>query len=137
VIALLYREFLRSDRAATSISVKTVLSEEGQEQMQEEMEQSSEVVQSILDTSNEAQSLDSTQDVVKALARINAQQSVIAAMLPSDNIITVDTPRPKRTRILWKEITRWSLLVTTTSRTVYSNSSVVRQAMPIASTLSS
>jgi hypothetical protein len=69
-----------SDRSATSIGVKTVLSKEGQEQMEDEIKQSSEVVQSILDTSNEAQSYDSTQDVVKALARINAQQSVIAAM---------------------------------------------------------
>lgn len=69
-----------SDRSATSLSVKTVLSEEGQKQMQKEIEQSSEVVQSILDTSNEAQSYDSTQDVVKALARINAQQSVITTM---------------------------------------------------------
>ncbi|WP_041237811.1 hypothetical protein [Gloeothece citriformis] len=69
-----------SDRSATALSVKTVLSQEGQEQMTEEIEQSSEVVQSILDTSDEAQSYNSTQDVVKALARINAQQSVITAM---------------------------------------------------------
>ncbi|MGK7874464.1 MAG: hypothetical protein AB4426_14500 [Xenococcaceae cyanobacterium] len=69
-----------SDRTATSLSIKTVLSKEGQQQVLEEIEQSSEVVQSILDTSNEAQSYDSTQDVVKALSRINAQQSIIAAM---------------------------------------------------------
>ena len=67
-------------RAATNLSVQTVLSDEGQKQMREEIEQSSEVIQSILDSSNEAQSYDSTQDVVKALARINAQQSVIAGM---------------------------------------------------------
>ncbi|MEG3437882.1 hypothetical protein V0288_12210 [Pannus brasiliensis CCIBt3594] len=69
-----------SDRVATSLSVETVLGEEGQQQMKDEIEQTSEVVQSILDTSDEAQSYESTQDVVKALARINAQQSVIAAM---------------------------------------------------------
>ena len=69
-----------SDRSATSLSAKTVLSDAGQKQLKNEIQQSSEVVQSILDTSNEAQSYDNTQDVVKALARINAQQSVITAM---------------------------------------------------------
>jgi hypothetical protein len=68
------------DRAATNLSVQTVLSDEGQQQMRSEIEQSSEVIQSIIDTSNEAQGYDSTQDVVKALARMNAQQSVIAGM---------------------------------------------------------
>ena len=68
------------DRIATSLSAKTVLSEAGQTQMKDEIQQSSAVVQSILDTSNEAQSYDNTQDVVKALARINAQQSVTTAM---------------------------------------------------------
>jgi hypothetical protein len=75
-----------SDRAATSLNATTVLSEEGQKQMEEEIQQSSEVVGSILDTSNEAQSYDSTQDVVKALARINAQQSVISAMYHASTI---------------------------------------------------
>ncbi len=69
-----------TERAATSLSVKTVLSKEGQQQVREEIEQSSEIVGSILDTSNKAQSYDSTQDVVKALSRINAQQSIVAAM---------------------------------------------------------
>lgn len=68
------------DRAATNLSIQTVLSDQGQKQMREEIEQSSEVIQSVLDSSNQAQSYDSTQDVVKALARINAQQSVIAGM---------------------------------------------------------
>lgn len=69
-----------SDRTATTLNTTTVLSEEGQAQMQEEIDQSSQIVQTIMDTSNEAQSYDSTQDVIKALARINAQQSVIDAM---------------------------------------------------------
>jgi len=75
-----------SARAATLLSINTVLGEEGQQQMREEIEQSSEVVQSIFDTSNQAQSLDSTQDVVKALARINAQQSLITAMYHASTI---------------------------------------------------
>lgn len=69
-----------SDRIATALNAKTVLSDAGQKQMQNEIEQSSTVTQSILETSNAAQSYDSTQDVVKALARINAQQSVMTAM---------------------------------------------------------
>ncbi|WP_013321055.1 hypothetical protein [Gloeothece verrucosa] len=75
-----------SDRSATSLSAKTVLSDEGQQQMEDEIEQSSEIVQSILDTSDEAQSYDSTQDVVKALTRINAQQSVITAMQQASSL---------------------------------------------------
>ncbi|WP_013320636.1 hypothetical protein [Gloeothece verrucosa] len=75
-----------SDRAATSLSAKTVLSDEGQQQIEDEIEQTGEVVQSILDTSDEAQSYDSTQDVVKALARINAQQSVITAMQQASSL---------------------------------------------------
>jgi hypothetical protein len=68
------------DRSATALNSQTVISEDGQAQAQQEIEQSSEIVQTILDTSDEAQSYDSTQDVVKALARINAQQTVISAM---------------------------------------------------------
>ncbi len=69
-----------SDRAATSLSSQTLLSDEGQQAIQNEIDQSSEAVQSILNTSDEAQGYDSTQDVVKALARINAGQSVMAVM---------------------------------------------------------
>jgi hypothetical protein len=69
-----------SDRAATNLNTQTVLSEEGQTQIKEEIDQSSEVVQTILDTADEAQSYESTQDAVKALVRINAQQTVITAM---------------------------------------------------------
>lgn len=67
-----------SDRAATNINAQTVLSQAGQRQMQSEIEKSSEIVQSILDTSDEAQSLNATQDVVKALARIQAQHAIIS-----------------------------------------------------------
>ncbi len=69
-----------SDRAATSLNAQTVLSIDGQQDTQNQIDQSSQVVQSIASTSDEAQGYTSTQDVVKALVRMNAEQAVMTAM---------------------------------------------------------
>jgi len=69
-----------SDRVATSLNSQTVLSNQGQQEMQNELDQTSQALVSIANSSDEAQGATSTQEVVKAIARINAQQAIISGM---------------------------------------------------------
>jgi hypothetical protein len=74
------------DRAATNLNARTVLSPDGQQRIQQEIEQGNEIVQSVLDNSDRAQSYDSTQDVVKALARIQAQQAILSNLAYASSV---------------------------------------------------
>ena len=65
------------DRVATKIAIDTVLGEEGQQQIQTELATTNSTLVAIAEEAEAAQELDVTQDVMKAMIRVMANQSTL------------------------------------------------------------
>ena len=74
------------DRVATKIALATVLGEEGQSQIQTDLETTNSTLISIGSEAEAAQSLDVTQDVMKTLVRMMASQSTLMGAMRTDAV---------------------------------------------------
>ncbi|MGK7947264.1 MAG: hypothetical protein AB4368_00275 [Xenococcaceae cyanobacterium] len=72
------------DRVATKIAIDTVLGEEGQQQIQTELEITNSTLAAIASEAEAAQELDVTQDVMKATIRVMANQSALMGASHTD-----------------------------------------------------
>ena len=74
------------DRIATKIAIDTVLGEDGQKQLKTELEATNSTLEAIAQEAEDAQSLDVTQDVMKATIRLMAHQSVLIGATRNDTL---------------------------------------------------
>ena len=74
----------QADRLNTRAAIETVLGEDGQKQMKDEIDSTEKTVEGTINDANEAQEMDVTQDVAKKLVRISAQHSVLLGAIRSD-----------------------------------------------------
>ncbi len=72
------------DRVATKIAIDTVLGEEGQKQIQTELETTNSTLATIAEEAEAARELDVTQDVMKATIRVMANQSAFLGASRTD-----------------------------------------------------
>lgn len=76
-----------ADRGITKLNLETVLGTTGQQNRQETLAQASEKVEQVSSEADHAQSLTSTQDVLKSLVQIQAMDTMIAQMYHQDQYL--------------------------------------------------
>lgn len=72
------------DRLNTQASIETVLGKEGQEQIKKQLDLTKETVEGIATDTDDAQSLDVTQDVMKKQTQVLNGQSIILSAIPTN-----------------------------------------------------
>ena len=83
-----YAQYLGNtvDRANTKMAIETVLGEGGQQQLETERESTEEAVEAAVKTADGAQSLNVTQDAIKEIAKIEAQQTILMGSIRADSL---------------------------------------------------